>query len=194
MKFGITAGLAVLLGGSIAFGVVATVQDAAPEIRSVQESLVIQASNESKRKGAAPAISQLSVPARTLPVPCFGWQPTDAQVERLSLSPDAGPVLRKAYTESSKRIWLALEEPCRQTLGVEDPVVVENMGAAACVALVKSKAPRSRREQMLGALMTEYGRFRADLVQGLGKAVTERLLLSSHLCLDRELLRGIDTE
>lgn len=193
MHAGVGAILGIIAGGSIGYFVIDTLQEGIPGQGELQTA-AIEASNRAVRSTqAAPSLQRVVGERNGHPIPCYRWEPSAQAIAAMGLSGEKRDAVRGAFAESSERIWNAFAGPCLKTLGVQSMSVIERMGLAPCLELVRAQADADTVEALVDALMVEYSLFMRRLNAGVGVVESERLVSSGRLCLDTNLLRNVST-
>lgn len=154
-------------------------------------------------------------------MPCkrpAGWAATPAQLEKVALAPQDGPVLQDAYAKSNQRMWAVIKPLCAQALGSAE--VAEKVGLDTCIHLVldqtrdkdKESAYEAMRQvaeiragqrpapaandttnpvlKMFLALTGEMKTFESDLAQSLGPDEAHRVAYADGMCMGTSTFGG----
>lgn len=189
MHAGIGAILGIIAGGALGFFVIDTVSEGIPGQEQFETAAIAASNRAVAFEQPAPVIQRVVAQGEGPPVPCYGWRPTDDAIAAIGMSVSEGDAVRRAYAQSSTRIWAAFAEPCRQSLGVESMDVIDRMGLAPCLELIRGRGDAATVGALIEALTVEFSFLTRDLAEGVGAAEAERLVTSGRVCLDTNLLR-----
>jgi hypothetical protein len=195
MHTGVGAIFGVIAGGAVGYFVIDTVSQGIPGQAQFETAAIAVNNRAVDQRQAAPSLrgpalqkrARREVGESAVPLPCYRWKPTGAGIASRGIGLQ-GDAVRGVYAASADRIWSAFSEPCRATLGLDSLTIIERMGLAPCVELVRAQGTPANVRALRAALTVEYSLFMRDLALAVGAAQAERLVSSDQLCFDQTAL------